>query len=57
MGPSDTLAGDHCYNMGQEDELRADGYMDAYATILSRLPWIPVIGSKQHAGGGGAGRE
>merc|ERR1740117_194350 len=32
--------GDHCYNMGGEDDRRGDGYMQAYEPILTRVPWV-----------------
>lgn len=39
--------GDHAYNMGGEDERRGDGYMQAYEKILTRVPWMPVVGNHE----------
>jgi hypothetical protein len=36
--------GDHAYNLGAEDDLRGDGYLQAYSQLVSRVPWVPVIG-------------
>ena len=35
-------AGDHCYNEGDEDERRADGYMQAFEKVLGNVPWMPI---------------
>ena len=40
--------GDHCYNMGGEDERRGDGYMQAYEPVISTIPWIPVVGNHEY---------
>ena len=39
--------GDHSYNIGQMDEHRGDNYMNAYSEILSRFPWMPIIGNHE----------
>jgi len=39
--------GDHCYNMGGNDERRGDGYMQAYEPILTQVPWIPIVGNHE----------
>ena len=33
--------GDHAYNQGDLDELRGDGYMQAYEQVLANAPWMP----------------
>ena len=35
-------AGDHCYNEGDDDERRADGYMQAFQQTIANVPWMPV---------------
>ena len=37
-------AGDHCYNEGDSDELRADAYMQAFEQVIGNAPWMPVVG-------------
>ena len=34
-------AGDHCYNEGDVDERRADGYMQAFEATLANSIWMP----------------
>ena len=36
-------AGDHCYNEGDEDERRADGYMQAFEKAIANAPWMPIV--------------
>ena len=36
--------GDHCYNLGGEDERRGDAYMDAYQPVIAKTPWLPIVG-------------
>ena len=38
-------AGDHCYNQGDDDEHRGDGYMEAFEPVLSSVPWVPIVGN------------
>ena len=33
--------GDHAYIQGDMDELRGDGYMQAYEQVLANAPWMP----------------
>ena len=40
--------GDHAYNEGDNDERRGDGYMQAYQRILSRCPWMPIVGNHEY---------
>ena len=35
-------AGDHCYNEGDVDERRADGYMQAFEKTIANVPWMPI---------------
>eukprot|EP00755_Sulcionema_specki_P013818 Sspe_Gene.55010::Locus_30304_Transcript_1_1_Confidence_1.000_Length_1890::g.55010::m.55010 len=41
------LAGDHCYNEGDEDEKRADGYLQAFQQTLANVPWMPIVGNHE----------
>ena len=38
--------GDHCYNEGDDDEHRADAYMQAFEKTIANAPWMPIVGSK-----------
>ena len=40
-------AGDHCYNEGDSDEARADGYMQAFEATLAHVPWMPIVGNHE----------
>ena len=40
------LPGDHAYNYGDANGTRADMYLQAYQRVLSRMPWVPVVGTK-----------
>ena len=42
--------GDHAYNEGDDDEIRADAYMNAFQPILSECPWMPVVGNHEYSG-------
>jgi hypothetical protein len=42
--------GDHAYNEGDDDERRADSYMNAYQPTLSGCPWLPVVGNHEYSG-------
>ena len=40
--------GDHCYNMGDQDDFRGDAYMNAFSqAVLASCPWMPVIGNHE----------
>lgn len=40
--------GDHCYNMGDDDDFRGDAYMNAFSqAALASCPWMPVIGNHE----------
>ena len=39
--------GDHCYNLGGDDERRGDACMDAYQPVLASTPWLPVVGNHE----------
>ena len=39
--------GDHCYNLGEGDERRGDAYMQQYEPLLTRVPWVPIIGNHE----------
>jgi hypothetical protein len=43
-------AGDHCYNEGDVDERRADGYMQAFENTLANSMWMPVVGNHEFVG-------
>ena len=36
--------GDHCYNLGMNNDRRGDAYMNAFQPALTSLPWFPIIG-------------
>jgi hypothetical protein len=36
--------GDHCYNEGDGDERRADGYLQAFQQTIANVPWMPIVG-------------
>lgn len=39
--------GDHCYNLGGDDEKRGDAYMQQYQPLTTRVPWVPIIGNHE----------
>ena len=39
-------------NLGQDDDRRGDGYMNAYQPILSQLPWLAIVGNHEYYDGG-----
>jgi hypothetical protein len=41
-------AGDHCYNEGDMDEVRADGYMQAFEQTIANVPWMPIVGNHEY---------
>ena len=41
-------AGDHCYNELDLDEVRADGYMQAFEQTIANMPWMPIIGNHEY---------
>eukprot|EP00040_Diaphanoeca_grandis_P030384 m.179559 g.179559 ORF g.179559 m.179559 type:complete len:727 (-) comp31979_c1_seq1:166-2346(-) len=43
--------GDHAYNEGENSELRADAYMQAYQPVLSQCPWMPIVGNHEYYSG------
>jgi hypothetical protein len=43
--------GDHAYNIGDGGDARGDGYMNAYQKVLTRVPWIPVVGNHESGDG------
>ena len=43
--------GDHCYNLGMEDDRKGDAYMNALQPLLATCPWIPIIGNHEGADG------
>ena len=42
--------GDHAYNEGDNDERRADSYMNAFQPTLASCPWFPVVGNHEYSG-------
>jgi len=44
-------AGDHCYNEGDLDEKRADGYMQAFEQVIANVPWMPIVGNHEYYAG------
>eukprot|EP01047_Picozoa_sp_COSAG01_P049027 COSAG01_NODE_4819_length_4719_cov_3.955628_1_plen_609_part_00 len=44
-------AGDHCYNEGDDDERRADAYMQAFEKTLANSMWMPTVGNHEFYGG------
>ena len=40
--------GDHCYNEGDLDEVRADGYMQAFEQTIANVPWMPIVGNHEY---------
>jgi hypothetical protein len=44
-------AGDHCYNEGDSDEMRADAYMQAFEQTLANAPWMPIVGNHEFYAG------
>jgi hypothetical protein len=44
-------AGDHCYNEGDNDERRADGYMQAFESVIANVPWMPIVGNHEFYSG------
>ena len=43
--------GDHAYNEGDQDERRADGYFQAFQSVLASCPWMPVVGNHEFYAG------
>jgi len=39
--------GDHCYNLGMNNDRRGDAYMNAFQHALTSLPWFPIIGNHE----------
>eukprot|EP01052_Picozoa_sp_SAG31_P042025 SAG31_NODE_6543_length_1982_cov_1.248540_4_plen_64_part_00 len=39
---SSLISSDHCYNEGDDDERRADGYMQAFEKTIANAPWMPI---------------
>ena len=39
--------GDHAYDLGGFHERRGDGYMQAFEKVLSRVPWLPIMGNHE----------
>eukprot|EP00035_Acanthoeca_spectabilis_P007327 m.135406 g.135406 ORF g.135406 m.135406 type:complete len:601 (-) comp13903_c0_seq3:1214-3016(-) len=39
--------GDHCYNIGGDDDRRGDGYMNSYSRVLQSCPWFPTVGNHE----------
>lgn len=48
--------GDHAYNLGAENGLRGDGYLQAYSKLVSRVVWVPIIGNHEWYDGDNAHR-
>ena len=48
--------GDHAYNLGAENDQRGDGYMQSYSRLVSRVPWVPIIGNHEYYDGDNAHR-
>ena len=44
-------SGDHCYNEGDLDEVRADGYMQQFEEVIANVPWMPVVGNHEFYAG------
>ena len=44
-------AGDHCYNEGDDDERRADAYMQAFEKVTANSMWMPIVGNHEFYGG------
>ena len=45
------LRRDHCYNEGDNDERRADGYMQAFEKTLANSIWMPIVGNHEFYAG------
>jgi hypothetical protein len=43
--------GDHCYNLGFDDDRRGDAYMNAWQPALAQVPWFPIIGNHEASDG------
>jgi hypothetical protein len=43
--------GDHCYNEGDDDERRADAYMQAFEKTIANSMWMPIVGNHEFYGG------
>ena len=39
--------GDHGYNLGGDDERHGDAYLDSMQPLLSKVPWIPLLGNHE----------
>ena len=37
--------GDHCYDLGMQDDRKGDAYMNALQPLTATCPWIPIIGN------------
>ena len=44
-------AGDHAYNEGDDDEHRADAYMQAFEKTIANVPWMPIVGNHEFYAG------
>ena len=44
-------AGDHCYNEGDDDERRADAYMQAFEKVTANSLWMPIVGNHEFYAG------
>jgi hypothetical protein len=44
-------AGDHCYNEGDDDESRADAYMQAFEKTTANSLWMPIVGNHEFYAG------
>lgn len=44
-------AGDHCYNEGDDDEARADAYMQAFEKTTANSLWMPIVGNHEFYAG------
>ena len=39
--------GDHAYFYGDANGTRSDSYLTGYSPVLSRIPWVPVVGNHE----------
>eukprot|EP00940_MAST-03C_sp_MAST-3C-sp2_P002901 g2901.t1 len=39
--------GDHAYNIAEANGARGDGYLNAFQRVISRVPWVPVLGNHE----------
>jgi hypothetical protein len=42
--------------LGAEDDLRGDGYLQAYSRLVAKVPWVPIIGNHEYYDGDNAYR-